>query len=226
LILASIVLVAFAAIGLRTRIFSDEETLGWLCWPFALLLPLFATTGLIPTERGDGTFESLQALPISLRRIVIVKAATGAALCVLPLLAAMIVSLLIVGGREITDATMLEIYARAMLTSLMLFTWMFTSTIRLPTDARAAMVAIGIVMCWAMLSGAMTAAKLGILSTISPLSFLINRRFPIDLKYKFSDFYEWHPSFGLNLAIELAIAVVLLFLALRAVEGDAGSAAD
>src|SRR5579872_3529215 len=95
-----IILAAFALIGLRARIIADQMLLTWVCLMGVLLLPVLASTGLVPAERGEGTFESLLPLPISPKRILLAKTIMGMLLCAAPLAAAGIVSLLIAGGRE------------------------------------------------------------------------------------------------------------------------------
>lgn len=208
-----IVLSAFAAIGLRTRIIPDEEMVMWVSFPAMGLLPLLAATGLIPAERSDGTLESLAALPVSMREIFIVKTITGLTLCAVPMIVAMIVSLMIAGGREITAFTMFNIYMQSLLTAIALFAWIFAATVRLPTEARAAMVGIGVAICWLMVSAGCAEQERGpLLSMISPFSFVFNTNYSFVTRSA--------PPFLLNVLVEAAIAVSLWIWASRAIGKD------
>ena len=169
-----IVLGAFAFIGVRTRIIPDEQMLLWVCFPAIGLLPLLATIGLVPTERSDGTFNTLAALPVPMRSIVWLKIATGLVLCVVPLLLAMLISVAFFGGREMSISAIVALFMRSMLSSAALFVWMFAATIRLPTEPRAAMVSIGVLLIWLMISVGTAQAQRPLLSTLSPLSFSVN----------------------------------------------------
>jgi ABC-type transport system involved in multi-copper enzyme maturation permease subunit len=211
-----IVLAAFAAIGLRTRIIPDEEMVMWVCFPTLGLLPLLAATGLVPAERNDGTLESLAALPVSLRKILAVKTLTGLTLCAVPLLTAMAVSLLIAEGREMTAFSMIVIYGRSALTALALFIWILALTVRLPTEARAAMLGIGVLFCWIMLSTGIAEGDLALLSTISPLSFVFNIDFHTGSPRQL-------PPFEINVLVEGVIAVALWLWAGRAIAKDVNS---
>jgi len=211
-----IVLSAFALIGLRTRIIPDEEMVMWVCFPAMCLLPLLAATGLVPAERSDGTLESLAALPVTLRQILTVKTLTGLTLCAVPLLAAMLISLAIAGGREMDAFPMIAIYGRSMLTALALFVWFLALTVRLPTEARAAMVGIGVMFCWLMLSAGIAEGDMPLLSTVSPFSFVFNAQYTgIPTRQV--------PPLAINVLIETAIALALWSWAGRAIGKDVNS---
>jgi ABC-type transport system involved in cytochrome c biogenesis permease component len=207
-----IVLSAFAGIGLRTRIILDQEMILWVCMPAMCLLPLLAATGLIPAERSDGTLESLAALPISMRKILAVKTMTGLILCAVPLLAAMAVSIAIAGGRELGTGAIVSLYGCSSLTALALFIWMLALTIRLPSEARAAMVSIGVLMCWSMGSVALWEAGDSIFRALSPFSFVLDH---LVLRHG-----EILPSLTLDVLVEPAIAAALWFWASRAIAKD------
>jgi ABC-type transport system involved in multi-copper enzyme maturation permease subunit len=209
-----IVLAAFAAIGLRTRIIPDEEMVMWVCFPALGLLPLLAATGLIPAERNDGTLESLAALPVTWRQILAVKTLTGVILCAVPLLVAMAVSLMIAGGREIPAFAMFNIYMQSLLTAIALFAWILAMTVRLPTEARAAMVGIGVSLCWIMLSGGMFENDLVLLSTISPFSFVFYA------EYHAGPRTQQVPPFAINVLVEAVIAAALWMWTSRAIGKD------
>ncbi len=145
-----LVLGALALIGLRTRIIADETMTMWVCFLGLGLLPVLSSTGLIPAERADGTFESLIAIPIAPWRILIVKTAMGLLLCAGPMLVAALISLLTAGGREMSGAAMITLYARSTLAALSMFIWMLALTAHLPNEARAGLLALGLLVFWTL----------------------------------------------------------------------------
>jgi ABC-type transport system involved in multi-copper enzyme maturation permease subunit len=210
------VLSAFAGIGLRTRIILDQEMILWVCLPAMCLLPLLAATGLIPAERSDGTLESLAALPVSLHKILAIKMATGLILCAAPLLSAMAVSLAIAGGRELTAVKIIWIYGPAVASSLSLFMWMLALTVRLPTEARAAMVSIGLLMCWAMVSIGLREAGYPLLGAFSPFSFVFDY-------WVVRRIGETVPPLAVNVLVQPLNALILWICAHHAIAKDVNS---
>src|ERR1700722_7547165 len=93
----SLVLVALALIGLHSRIIDDESMVMFVCFLGVILLPVLSSTGLVPAERSEGSLESLLALPITSRRILVAKTAMGLLLCAAPLLLAGLISILTAG---------------------------------------------------------------------------------------------------------------------------------
>ena len=144
----SLILGAFALIGLRTRIVPDQSVLEWLCFLAVTLVPVLASTGLIAAEREDGTFRMLMSLPVAPGRILWVKVGIGVLLTAGPIWVAMVVSLLVAGGREMTAGDMTLLYVRSLATALGLFFWMFALTARLPTETRASLIAMAVVIAW------------------------------------------------------------------------------
>ncbi len=168
-----VVLGAMALIGLRSRIFPDETTVLWICLFGFTLLPVLTCTGLIPAERSDGTMESLLALPVTPREILMVKSGIGLLLCAGPMIVAAVISLAMAGNREITTSSMIMLYVRSTLTGLSLFIWMQTLTIRLPSEARAAMLAVGLLIFWFIASEGLIQPQVPLtLAAISPLCFV------------------------------------------------------
>jgi hypothetical protein len=148
----SLMLAAFALIGLRARVIADETLLRCVCGIAVLLLPMLSSTGLVPAERSDGTLESLLALPVQAWRILIAKTLMGLALCAGPIVLAAIVSFAVSGGREMSAGAMAGMFARTLLATLSLFFWMFALSVRLPTETRAALVAVGVLVSWLIVS--------------------------------------------------------------------------
>jgi ABC-type transport system involved in multi-copper enzyme maturation permease subunit len=145
-----IVLGAMAVIGLRARILSDDTMIMWVCFVGVMLLPILSSTGLVPAERGEGSLEMLLALPVKPRKILAAKVIMGVLLCAGPMIVAMVLSLLVAGGREVTGVAMIVFYVSSTLTALFLFGWMMALTIRLPGETRAALLSVGILILWLM----------------------------------------------------------------------------
>jgi len=170
-----IVLGALALIGLHARIVADQTMMMWVCFLGITLLPVLSSTGLIPAERAEGSFESLLAMPIAPWRILVAKTAMGMLLCIGPLAVAALLSLLVAGGREVTPLSIFDLYGRSTLESLSFFLWMLALTARLPSESRAGLVAVGVLILWMLASMALASPNLPLfplLFTVSPLAFL------------------------------------------------------
>jgi ABC-type transport system involved in multi-copper enzyme maturation permease subunit len=168
-----IVLAAIAVIGLRARIVADETMVMWVCFIGMTLLPVLSSTGLLPAERAEGCFESLLALPVSPRRILFAKTAIGLLLCIGPMAVAAILSVLAFGGREISSAAMLTLYGCSTLAAMSLFIWMLALTARLPSETRAGLVAMGILIIWLLATAGLAGPLIpSFWGTISPIAFV------------------------------------------------------
>jgi ABC-type transport system involved in multi-copper enzyme maturation permease subunit len=168
-----LVLGALALIGLHARIIADETMVMWVCFIGIGLLPVLSSTGLIPAERADGTFESLLAIPISPGRILLVKTAMGLLLCAGPMIIAAAVSLLSAGGREMSSQAMLILYTRSALAALAMFVWMMALTVHLPNEARAGLLALGLLVFWLLATAGLAYPPVPeLLFAFSPLSFV------------------------------------------------------
>jgi ABC-type transport system involved in multi-copper enzyme maturation permease subunit len=143
-----VVLGALAVIGLQARIVADETIMMCVCFLGLTLLPVLSSTGLIPAERAEGSLESLLSLPIAPWKILAVKTAMGVLLCAVPMLLAAGASVYMAGGREMTTAAIVDLYGRSALTALSLFIWMLALTAHLPSEARAGLVGLGILIFW------------------------------------------------------------------------------
>jgi hypothetical protein len=168
-----LVLGALALIGLHSRILADETMVMWVCFLGLTMLPVLSSTGLVPAERAEGSFESLLALPVTSGEILGAKTAMGIMLCAGPMLVAAGVSLLVAGGREMTDSSMIAFYGGAIMTTLWLFIWMLALTIQLPSEARAALLGVGVLIFWMMATGGLARASVPRLAmTISPFALV------------------------------------------------------
>jgi hypothetical protein len=172
----SLVLCALALIGLHSRIIDDESMVMFVCFLGVILLPVLSSTGLVPAERSEGSLESLLALPVTSRQILAAKTAIGVLLCVVPLLLSGIVSALAVGGREMATSDMLDLYARSALAAISLFASMLALTIRLPSETRAGLLAIGLLIFWMLATEGLRLPSVPqLVFDISPLAFVYRR---------------------------------------------------
>jgi len=211
-----LVLGAMALIGLHARILNDNAMMMWVCFIGITLLPVLSITGLLPAERNEGTFESLLALPVAPWKILAAKTVMGLVLCAGPMVAAAVISLLAAGGREMLDQDILHLYADSTLSAISLLLWMMALTSRLPSEARAGLLASGILILWILATAGLAYPSVPPLArAISPLVFV----------YQFSGDHmgpllpEW-----VNLLVAAVIAIVLwVWTAKRltgAVEGE------
>jgi ABC-type transport system involved in multi-copper enzyme maturation permease subunit len=161
-----VVLGAMALIGLHARLIADDNMMLWVGFIGITLLPVLSSTGLLPAERSEGSFESLLALPVAPWKILAAKTAMGLLLCVGPLAVAAVISLIVAGGREMTDSDIMHFYAASVVTAVSLFIWMMALTSRLPSEGRSALVAIGILIIWSIATG--SAAAGGLNSSAAP----------------------------------------------------------
>jgi hypothetical protein len=168
-----IVLASLVLIGLQARLVADETMMMWVCFLGVTLLPVLSSSGLIPAEREAGSFESLMAMPIAPWRILLAKTLMGLMMCAGPMLAAFAVSWALAGGREMHSWDIFDLYGRSALVMVLLFFWMMAFTARLPSEARAGLVAVGVFICWMLGTAGLGAPELPRwLVAISPLVFL------------------------------------------------------
>jgi ABC-type transport system involved in multi-copper enzyme maturation permease subunit len=168
-----IVLGALALIGLRTRLVTDEIMSMWVCFLGITLLPVLASTGLLPAERSDGAFESLLAMPIAPWKILWAKTVMGIVLCAGPMIVAAVVSILIANGREMPNFGMLMLYFRSALASLALLIWMIALTAQLPNETRAGLLGLGVLIFWILATGGLAGRSMPTMAiVISPFAFV------------------------------------------------------
>ena len=160
-----VVLGAMAMIGLHARIIADEVMMMWVCFIGITLLPVLSVASLLPAERSEGTFESLLALPVAPWKILTAKTVMGLLLCAGPLIVSAIISLLISGRREMLLRDILLLYANSTLSAVSLFLWMMALTSRLPSEARAGLVASGILIIWSLAT-----ARAGLIRSVPRLA--------------------------------------------------------
>jgi len=201
-----LVLGAMAVIGLRSRIIADESMIAWVCFLGMALLPVLSSSGLVPAERSERSFESLLALPVPRWRILAAKTAMGVVLCAGPMIVAALASLLVAGGREMTGGEMIALYVRSTAAAVLLFVWMLALTIRLPNETRAGLLGLGVLIFWIIATlGLAYPSVPSSAMTISPLAFVYGF---------FNDFVGEPPLVGV-VAAQAAIAAALWCWAAR-----------
>jgi ABC-type transport system involved in multi-copper enzyme maturation permease subunit len=206
-----IVLGALALIGLHARIVADETMIKWVCFLGVTMLPVLSSTGLVPAERGEGTLESLLALPVKPWKILAAKTLIGLILCAGPLAVAMGVSLLIAGGREMPSSAILGVYSGCIGVAVSLFIWMLALTIQLPSEARAALIGVGLLIFWMLATAGLGAESMPKWAmSISPFAMIYE--FANRLTYDINGNGPLPPS-GV-LAVQMAIAAALWLWAL------------
>jgi hypothetical protein len=195
-----LVLGALAFIGLRSRITADETMMMSVCFIGLALLPILSSTGLLPAERSEGSFESLLALPVAPWKILIAKTVMGFLLCAVPMIVAGSISLLAAGGRELLDISIFNLYFRSTLAALALFVWMLALSARLPNETRGGLLSVGVLIFWILANAGLEQRPIpSIFCAVSPLGFV----------YGFSDNYYGAPPLLAVLLLQLAIAAVL-----------------
>ena len=112
------------------------------------------------------------ALPVRPQVILAVKTAVGVASCALPLAACALFTCAIAGGRELSTGQILNMYALGTGAVLSLFIWMFAASVELPTEARAGLISLGILVIWLIGSGGLAAAGPAFFWAVSPFGFL------------------------------------------------------
>lgn len=204
----SLILAAFAFVGLRARVVADDTMLEVVCSLAVLLLPILSSTGLVPAERDERTLDTLLTLPVNPAAILGAKVVAGVMLCTIPLLV-LVVSLALAGGRELSAAAIAALYLRTLAATLSLFFWMFALTIRLPTETRAALTTLGVLILWMIATLGLIESRSGRsgpspLWAVDPLVFLLGFRDG-----------RWAVSLALAAGAQSVIAVALLLWAAR-----------
>ncbi len=143
-----VMLGAFTAIGLRTRVVSDMVVVSVGFAIGATIVPLLVAMGLVAPERDEGSLECLHALPVSSWIVLTVKMAVGAAACLAPLVVAAAIACVVAGGREETMPRILLAYAASGCVGLCAFVWFVAFGMRQPTEGRAALAGMAVLVLW------------------------------------------------------------------------------
>ena len=201
-----VVLSAMAVIGLHARMVADSAMVDWVCFLGVMGLPVLASTALVPAERADGGLATLVALPVTPTRILAAKTLLGLLLCAGPLLVAAVFSVAMAGGREVYTGEIVATYARSALSAAALFVWTFALTVRLPSEARAALLAVGVLVLWVLASAGLT---------VPPLRAVAFAASPFAFVWPFADDLGPGPRLALVVVVQLAVLSGVWAVALR-----------
>jgi hypothetical protein len=115
-------------------------------------------------------------------KVVAAKGLIGGLVCVAPILVSAMIALLIAGDRELSWAELVGMYAMALGVTLAMHSWLTAAAIRQPSEARAALVGIAVVVGWFLLVAMAEMPRTEMLSVsefeqwvgaCSPLGFII-----------------------------------------------------
>ena len=148
LALGCVVLATFTFVGLRSRLVMDQMILGMNMLLGGIALPIFAGMDLVAGERANETLGSLLRLPCRPWKVLAVKTGTAAAVCVAPMLLTGCVAALVAGGREVSTWEVLRFHLAGAGLAVTVLVWMLAFGIRQPGEARAAVVAVAILIVW------------------------------------------------------------------------------
>ncbi len=171
----SIILMSFVAISLRARLLPDEQVVFTVVAIAVLLLPVLVSMGLVAPERADGSLQSLRAMPVSAWTIMTIKILIGLVVSAGPVAAAAAITCLIAGGREMSVTQILVIYARCLGVVLSLMLWMLAVGVELPSESRAGMMGMGVMIIWLLVAGGLLRVDISWLWALCPFGFMFQR---------------------------------------------------
>ena len=143
-----VLLGGYCAIGLRARMLPDALMLMSSVVFGGIFIPLLAAMGVIGSERETGSLPFLMALPATPRRILAVKTASALVVAVVPIIAALIVSLAIAGERELPMHRIALLFAVNGWLAFHVVVWTLAWGIRQPTEARVGLVGLAVLLLW------------------------------------------------------------------------------
>ncbi|MCA9439979.1 MAG: hypothetical protein KC964_04170 [Candidatus Omnitrophica bacterium] len=144
----AVVLGAFAAIGLKTRIMPDGQVLlfGFILSTF--LFPLFIGIGLVPAEREERTLPYLLKIPAPSWISLATKLLVGGLTLSLPILCICLVYALVGWNREVENWRILTAGPVFWGVSLEVLIWFTAFGIRQHRQDTAAILSLGVLMSW------------------------------------------------------------------------------
>ncbi len=170
----TLLLLSYFGIGLQTRILPDFDLMIGGLFFSAVVLPIFASMDLVAAEYADGSLKNLLNLPISPWITFTVKIVMGTLTCIVPPTASMILTWLIAGQREVISNAGMTVYIATTAISFSSFIWMIWASLYQPSEARSALVGIGLVVMWfALIAIEFSVFHHSIIGFLTPLSFWI-----------------------------------------------------
>lgn len=150
LVFAFVLVGAFEAIALKTRILPDQGVYILSIMATMLLMPLFTAMGLFAAEREEGSLAFQVVLPVKTGLVYCVKMMLGAAVSAAPLLFGMLIALT-TAGREQGADDIVKGYLYGMLSAVLVFIWVTVFAIPCRAEAFVPLVYIALVCIWAIL---------------------------------------------------------------------------
>ncbi len=150
LVFAFVLVGAFEAIALKTRILPDVGVYILAIMATMLLMPLFTAMGLFAAEREEGSLAFGVVLPVKTGWIYGIKMALGAAVTAAPLLFGMLIALT-TAGREQPVGDIIKGYLFGMLGAVLIFVWITVFAIPCRAEVFVPLVYIGLVCIWVVL---------------------------------------------------------------------------
>lgn len=144
----SVLLAAFAAIGLRSRMIPDEGVFAIAILIGCFGLPLLTAMAVTGSERAEGSLDHLLALPVPAWKTLLVKLAVAALNCVGPLAAALAVSLVYARGREFSLSLTVWGFAAGMWMAVNLLVWTAALGVGQPNEARVGVAGLVVLALW------------------------------------------------------------------------------
>jgi hypothetical protein len=150
LALGLVILAGLEGVGLHARIVADELVLVLALAIGGFLWPLLVGMDLLAGDAETGTLGTLLSLPVGRWRVLGVKLAMGAAAILAPVLGAGVAALLLAGGREWGSWQIVRAHLGMAALALSVLVWMLAFGARQPSEARAALVGLGVLGAWAL----------------------------------------------------------------------------
>lgn len=143
-----VMLGGFCAIGLRSRMVPDLHILSMLVWAGVVALPPLTAMGFVAPDRAARNLSFQLGLPTAPARIFLSKIIIGLAACLTPFVVICAVYGLVTVGREHPmEEAALDIAGGAVV-SAQLFLWTVFLAMKQPTEARAGMAGLGLLIVW------------------------------------------------------------------------------
>jgi len=148
--LATTWLLGMTAIGLKTRILSDQSIIVTM-WSLAVIvLPVFFGMGLFAAERKEATLPYLMVHPVARGQILAAKAIAGLLAYLTPFLIGGIAVCLAVGGREMSPGDLAGGFVVLAALGIVLFAWELVAGLRCRREETYILVSGIILGCWAI----------------------------------------------------------------------------
>jgi len=144
----AVVLGAFVAIGLKTRILPDGGVVFLAMVIAASLFPMFVCIGLVAAEREDGTLPYLLRMPSPSWAPLVAKISIASIVLLLPILTVCVVYMILAWNREVESWRVIYGGPIAWGISIEVLIWFLTFGISRQRQDSAAIVALLVMAAW------------------------------------------------------------------------------